>query len=218
MSDNKNKTVQVSNQKREKDFFLELCLTKDKVWKVIKKYRRTGFTGQRAKQLYNEVFCVSGKCRHCNQEITKEDFAIYHTYWKAVWTPCHKKCLNDLTKQEAYDCQCIDANCNDCGYFVRGQDKTRETGYDHFEIDKDGNKVRIKTLQITSNGKCSKGMSAQDKHPIKKNKLVAFVLNLIEFFVSIFKTKKEIVPTNTMADSNFCSGNACFVHRKDLKK
>lgn len=33
---------------------------------------------------------------------------------------CHKSCKADGVKAEAYECQKIDADCNDCKHFVRG--------------------------------------------------------------------------------------------------
>ena len=61
----------------------------------------------------------SKTCRGCSWPILKEnDFAIWVTYWRSILFPSHKGCL-DLIKEEAYECQKIDADCNDCGHFKR---------------------------------------------------------------------------------------------------
>lgn len=42
-------------------------------------------------------------------------------YWAWGEYPCHKSCKEEGYKQEAYLCQCIDADCNDCKFFQRGE-------------------------------------------------------------------------------------------------
>ena len=42
----------------------------------------------------------------------------------AYWTPharypVHKSCKQAAIRREAYECQCIDADCNDCEHFKR---------------------------------------------------------------------------------------------------
>jgi hypothetical protein len=59
-------------------------------------------------------------CRGCKKPVGADDFVVWHTYWKAYWAPAHKACLEEGLKEEAYLCQCIDADCNDCRYFDRG--------------------------------------------------------------------------------------------------
>lgn len=53
---------------------------------------------------------------------------------RAYWTSCdqmaHPECLDAGFKQEAYECQKLDADCNDCMYFhanVNGRDIRRGT-------------------------------------------------------------------------------------------
>ena len=64
-------------------------------------------------------FSPSSTCRKCNKHVEKEDFSIGYAYWNAVWYNYHKDCRQEGMKQEAFDCQKIDADCNDCAYFVR---------------------------------------------------------------------------------------------------
>lgn len=46
---------------------------------------------------------------------------IAPSYWQGLPMPYHKECRQAGIKQEAYDCQCIDADCNDCRHFKRGE-------------------------------------------------------------------------------------------------
>ncbi len=69
-------------------------------------------------------FCTpSTICRLCNQEVKEEDFTIYTTYRRSLYTTCHKNCHDELQKKEAYECQKIDECCNDCIFFKRIQGK-----------------------------------------------------------------------------------------------
>lgn len=70
-------------------------------------------------QLKWMVGSASTNCRYCGKYISPEDFTITYSYWSAHWYPSHKHCHQAGTKQEAYDCQLIDADCNDCKYFRR---------------------------------------------------------------------------------------------------
>lgn len=58
-------------------------------------------------------------CRYCNQPIESEGLETF-SYWNAVPFRCHPECKQAGEKQEALDCQVIDADCNDCKHFKRG--------------------------------------------------------------------------------------------------
>lgn len=68
----------------------------------------------------NQSYCVSDKCRHCNGKMTEDTFDINIGYWASVWHPVHKDCAKECRVEEAYECQKIDAGCNDCKFFQRG--------------------------------------------------------------------------------------------------
>lgn len=57
---------------------------------------------------------MSDLCRYCG--LPGSD-TVTHSYWTATKFPCHSACKKSGEKQEAYECQLIDADCNDCGYF-----------------------------------------------------------------------------------------------------
>jgi hypothetical protein len=69
---------------------------------------------------YVTLFIASSMCRHCGKEVSEGDFAIHNTYWQSLWAPCHAGCRDAGMKEEAYECQTVDADCNDCKHFVRG--------------------------------------------------------------------------------------------------
>lgn len=60
----------------------------------------------------------SNVCRFCRERISEGDFDVTPAYWGGGMYPCHKKCKKDGVKREAYDCQLIDASCNDCKHFL----------------------------------------------------------------------------------------------------
>lgn len=58
-------------------------------------------------------------CRYCNQEVTTPIKTL--SYWNQHPFICHVECKVSGERQEAIDCQTIDADCNDCKYFQRGE-------------------------------------------------------------------------------------------------
>ena len=68
-----------------------------------------------------EKWCPSLTCRGCGLPLTDTDFDVWVSYWKSVWFPAHKACRAAGMAEEAYDCQCVDADCNDCNSFCRGK-------------------------------------------------------------------------------------------------
>lgn len=65
---------------------------------------------------------LGGNCRYCGIVASVlEECAITFSYWSAFPFVCHKKCMDAGLKLEAFDCQVVDADCNDCKHFKRGQ-------------------------------------------------------------------------------------------------
>ncbi len=60
-------------------------------------------------------------CRYCSKEIEKDQELVTFSYWQGVKFFCHKECKTNGEKQESFDCQNIDADCNDCKFFKRGE-------------------------------------------------------------------------------------------------
>ena len=68
-------------------------------------------------------FCVSNKCRYCGKEFKPEDsLVVTQSYWThpnygVFFYPSHLECKESGYASERYECQCIDASCNDCADF-----------------------------------------------------------------------------------------------------
>lgn len=61
-------------------------------------------------------------CRYC--DVADKVDTLTTAYWVgggAFWFACHKSCKVVGEKEEAYQCQLIDEDCNDCKHFVRGE-------------------------------------------------------------------------------------------------
>jgi len=65
-------------------------------------------------------------CRYCERPVDELDAVKTLPYWNYSQSElalsefvCHAGCKISGEKQEAYDCQVIDADCNDCRYFLR---------------------------------------------------------------------------------------------------
>jgi hypothetical protein len=57
-------------------------------------------------------------CRYCNLPIEHPVTTL--AYWSQTPDVCHPECKKSGERQEAIDCQIIDADCNDCKFFKRG--------------------------------------------------------------------------------------------------
>lgn len=65
---------------------------------------------------------LGGKCRYCDQPVVDAgNAAITYSYWSAFPFIAHPACKKAGERQEAFDCQVIDADCNDCIHFQRGK-------------------------------------------------------------------------------------------------
>lgn len=95
--------------------FKEACLTDQ----PLKKLLGEAGLGEQAVRDALLKYIISDRCRGCGEKLTTETFAIWTTYWNAMRVPCHADCREAGMKQEAYDCQCLDAACNDCLHFAR---------------------------------------------------------------------------------------------------
>jgi hypothetical protein len=64
---------------------------------------------------------LGNRCRYCEDVVMDEASAsITHSYWSGFPFICHKSCKDEGVKLEAFDCQMIDADCNDCKHYQRG--------------------------------------------------------------------------------------------------
>jgi hypothetical protein len=58
-------------------------------------------------------------CRYCGQLIIGDSVKTL-AYWNQTTDICHAECKAIGERTEAFDCQTIDADCNDCKHFQRG--------------------------------------------------------------------------------------------------
>ena len=57
-------------------------------------------------------------CRYCDKPINDPGVKTL-AYWGGNEYRCHAECMVAGERQEAFDCQVIDADCNDCRHFKR---------------------------------------------------------------------------------------------------
>lgn len=59
-------------------------------------------------------------CRYCSLAVEDADAVTARSYWGGLPFVSHRACKQAGERQEALDCQTIDADCNDCRHFKRG--------------------------------------------------------------------------------------------------
>lgn len=59
-------------------------------------------------------------CRYCNKPILGTS-VMTKSYWKGLPFESHPECKEAGFWAEVIDCQTIDADCNDCRHFKRGE-------------------------------------------------------------------------------------------------
>jgi hypothetical protein len=63
---------------------------------------------------------IKMNCRYCNKPLTDAG-VVTRSYWSALEFRCHAECKVAGERQEAINCQTIDADCNDCRHYKRGR-------------------------------------------------------------------------------------------------
>ena len=113
-----------------KSIFIEMHFhpKKERIFSLIEKrggLRRLALklkfiiNNQTAQHLLDTFNLSYSNCRFCKKTIKKEDAAITIGYWIGTWYICHKNCKQKGESDEAFDCQKIDQDCNDCYFFKR---------------------------------------------------------------------------------------------------
>lgn len=64
---------------------------------------------------------MSEACRFCGAGVLPAEAVTVHSYWQGLPLVSHRVCRDAGVKSEAFDCQVIDADCNDCKHFKRGK-------------------------------------------------------------------------------------------------
>lgn len=88
-----------------------------------------------------KMFSSGCTCVYCKEPILEIDVVKSYDGW--VWRPVHQECKPLQQRVEAYDVQCIDADCNDCRHFKRG-DRLNPKSTQGFNgiCNKDGSSVK----------------------------------------------------------------------------
>lgn len=58
-------------------------------------------------------------CRYCNLPVENPVRTL--AYWNQTPDVCHAGCREAGEREEAFDCQVVDADCNDCRFYRRGK-------------------------------------------------------------------------------------------------
>lgn len=96
------------NPTKTREYFKHLCYSADHDHESEEKYG----------------WSPSSVCRYCYREVDRKDFDVAFSYWPIQgigpgWFAAHKNCIKSGYADEAYECQCIDSNCNDCKFLIR---------------------------------------------------------------------------------------------------
>lgn len=111
----KKQTADVPKNKFEK-MRIEQLRTKEVFFQIFFDNPDGGFEAAKRGDL-----CISNRaCRHCGGDVKRTEAGVIVGYWEPIWYIAHKACEKPGTLDEALECQCIDADCNDCGHFRRG--------------------------------------------------------------------------------------------------
>lgn len=111
----------------EKEYFILACFSLDiqhfyREW--IEQGRKQGrfqfFDTDNKGLLVHKYWVPSNICCHTKQLLTQDTIEVKVGYWTPfLWKPVHKDYRQLAQKQEAYNCQIIDASCSDCYYLQR---------------------------------------------------------------------------------------------------
>ena len=113
-----------------KEYFLSACMASDlqgwyKEYINQKPSRLQEFNELPNGILTHHYWCPSNICRHSKEVITDiNDLDVFIGYWTPqCWFPVKKEYKKIGMQLEAYECQLIDCNCNDCAFFDRSTSK-----------------------------------------------------------------------------------------------
>jgi hypothetical protein len=141
---------------------------------------------------------IKNICGQCDKTITEEDFDYFAAYWTPhIWRPTHKHCKEAYKSEEVWDCQTLDANCNDCKHFKRGKNKSVLTEEHAF--------LGVDIWTHKKEEEIYGDVWHNQFHAKRRAKIGD------EVGFNGFCEKKKI---SVMAHPNFATGYSCFEHRK----
>ncbi|QOR55478.1 MAG: hypothetical protein ULS35scaffold63_35 [Phage 33_17] len=147
------KKITALHKKECKQLFFSLCLqgltipNKKPLTFLCWQFRKAGYNLSRISATHLNAWILRDKCRYCHKPLTTDNISLTYSYWSVnqgtgpIWYACHLQCQAEGYRQEAYDCQNIDQNCNDCLYYTRKKNhKYYSEGYcEKFQKNTHGN-------------------------------------------------------------------------------
>jgi hypothetical protein len=186
------------------DILFKHCCLHDRPYVYLRALR---IAGRRNAQLKANISFIEtnskidSNCCNCKNKLTEESISYYATYWTPnLWKSVCKGCREETIKSEQIACQIIDANCNECKFFKRGESKGKLTE-DHLFL-----KVKFGIAHEEKREWQEGDKLIQKNLPILREAVIG---DEVKF--NGFCEKKNI---QTQATSNICSGYDCFEHRK----
>jgi len=107
----------------DKQYFIEACFALD-----LQEFYRNFIKEKPSRiQLFKETEVLEHKywnpsriCVSSGEELNKDNIDVAISYWTPfVWKPIRNDLRQQYMRDEALDCQLIDASCNDCAYLDR---------------------------------------------------------------------------------------------------
>jgi hypothetical protein len=111
-------------------------------------------------------------CRYCHKPIEDGKQVKTLAYWNKTPDFCHVECRLQGEREEAIECQTIDADCNDCAYYQRG--KIADKVINKIKTPKGEIKEVIFNPQIYVGGHCIKLNKTVEASPNKWSGLPCF--------------------------------------------
>lgn len=65
---------------------------------------------------------LAPNCRYCSKPVEESEVVMTASYWSSFPDICHAVCKDAGEREEAFECQKIDADCNDCKHLVSTYD------------------------------------------------------------------------------------------------
>lgn len=81
------------------------------------------YSGEKIERKYAlaRKWVVSRHCCYCKKSVEAAEAKVIGSYWCGFSRVAHPACIPEGFAEEAYECQLLDSNCNDCKHFSRAK-------------------------------------------------------------------------------------------------
>jgi hypothetical protein len=150
---------------------------------------------------------ITNICGWCNTKIKDGEFDYLASYWTPfIWKPVHASCKKEYKNTESLKCQTIDANCNDCLFFERGEIKSEFLEeHNTLGLRFDLNWQELRSWSSSIDGK---QVVIEKMLSLRRMAKVGDEVNFNGFC--------KFINIPVQAYSNFATGYKCFKHRKTI--